>query len=367
MDFPSDIPSVPENDTTSGDNSRKRTRRWLLVLFALAVTVGAFYWLARQNEGFSTDQFLHLLQVADLFLLLGAAVAGLLALLLRSLRWGSLVRPYATNVRTFDILNATLIGFAVVLLLGRPAEVLRPFLISRKIRVPFSSQVGTLILERIYDLLAVLILGGWALMTIDMRSIPDDSAIGIAVRTGGGVILVAAVAAVSVLAVFTFASGFAHDRLSAALQVLPEARRQRAGQLLESFVHAVGVSRQPACFLQVLVYTVAHWAMVGISSWLVFQGFPESQHLGLPHSYRFLSLLALGSAIPVPGLAGAFFVISTLLLTEWLGLTLEVASAVSLAIWCLQLGLCIPLGALAALRDGLNWRKIKNMEKQARL
>lgn len=368
---PENHPTPPEGvpaDSGSPEAPQpERGRRWLLPVLSIAVTGAVLYWLARQNEGFSVEQFALLLRNADPLLLSAAALAGFAAFVLRALRWAALVRPYAQSVSVTGLLGNTLIGFAAVLLLGRPAELLRPYLIGRQIGAPFSSQVGTLFLERIYDLLAVLALGAWALATVDLERVSADSALGLALRAGGGMVLLAAVAAAGLLLLFTFASDFAYGRLRDALVILPEARREGANRLLQSFVNAVSVSRQPACFVRILLYTVLHWAVVGLSSWLVFLSFPESEGLGLAHSFRFLALLALASAVPIPGLAGAFFVVSTLLLTEWLRLPLEAASAVALAIWCVQLGLSLPLGAAAALRAGLNWRKIKNMKQEARL
>jgi hypothetical protein len=180
-------------------------------------------------------------------------------------------------------------------------------------------------------------------------------------------VLAAAMLALALLLVFTFAGRAAAERLEAALDVLPEARRDRAKRLVGSFVDAVAVTRDGRVLARVVAFTALHWLAVGFSSWFVFQAFPASADLELATAFRFLALLALASAVPLPGLAGGFLLIAALLLTEWLGLALEPASAVALGIWTVQMGITAPLGLAAALRLGLNWRKIKNMEREAQL
>lgn len=114
-------------------------------------------------------------------------------------------------------------------------------------------------------------------------------------------------------------------------------------------------------------WTLVHWLIVGISFWAVFQATPVTGHLGLSESFRFLAILALASAIPIPFLVGGFYLVSLALLTEWFRIPLEDASGITLIVWAVQMGVPIPAGIAAALRSGLNWRKIKSMEQEARL
>ncbi|MCW5966223.1 MAG: flippase-like domain-containing protein [Bryobacterales bacterium] len=356
------IPPKPGNPA-----SNLTSRRWLLVVASVVFTGAALAWLAWKNDGFSLEQFGALLRTANPLVLLGALVAGFAAFVVRSLRWAVLVRPYTPSVNLLDLLGNTVIGFAAVLLLGRPAELLRPYLISRQLGAPFSSQVGAWLLERIYDLLVVLGVAAWALSTVPLESLPSGSALALALRAGGVLVLVAALAATALLLVFTFASGFAAGRLRDALAILPEARRATALRLLDAFVEALAVSRQPVVFARVVAYSLLHFTVVAFSTWLVFLCLPDSAHLGAADTLRFLALLGLASAVPLPGLVGGYLLVAALLLTEWLRLPLEAASAITLAFGAVQIGSTVPPAMVAALRSGLNWRKIKNMEREAQL
>jgi glycosyltransferase 2 family protein len=359
---PADLPTAIPTGRPKG-----KAAKWALGVATLLVTGAAVWWLGHQNQGFSFARFASLLQEVRLLPFALAALAGFCAFLLRALRWQVLVGPYAGKASLVDLLGNTFIAFASVLVLGRPAELLRPYLISRQLKVSFTSQAGTWLLERIYDLLAVLTLAAWALSTISLDALAPGSVVALALRAGGAMVLVAALLALALLLVFTFAGKRAAQRLEAALEVLPPSRRQRTKRLVGTFVESVAVTRNPLVLARVLLLSTLHWLVVGFSSWLVFQSFPASEALLVVDAFRFLALLGLASAVPLPGLAGGYLLIAALLLTEWLGLQLEQASAVALGVWTVQLGITVPLGLAAALRSGLNWRKLKNMEREAQL
>ncbi|MDZ7638193.1 MAG: lysylphosphatidylglycerol synthase transmembrane domain-containing protein [Bryobacterales bacterium] len=339
----------------------------LLAIVSILATIAVLWFLARQNRGFSLEQFASVFSGMHLGWFAFALALCLAAYIVRGLRWASFVAPYAPHPSLVDIVANTFIGFAAVVIIGRPAELLRPYLLARQLGVSFPSQVGAWMLERIYDLLSILALAGWALLTIDAASLPPESPIGNAIHTGGGIVFGASVAALGVLLAFTFAVETASQRLRDALAFLPQHRRETVYGLIETFSSALGVSRHPAILLRVISWTLLHWAVVGLATWAIFQSFSSSAHLSLSEAFRFLAILALASAIPIPFLVGGFYLVSLALLTEWLRLPLEDSSGITLVTWVLQMGIAIPIGALAALRSGLNWRKIKSMKQEAHL
>ncbi len=361
---PTENPELPGN---AGLPGKRNHHRWIFVAVSVLVTLAVVGWLARQNEGFAFERFVALLRTANPWFLVAGLLAGFAAFVVRALRWSALVKPYAPEVHLPELVGNTVIGFAAVLLLGRPAELLRPYLISRQLGVPFSSQVGAWLLERIYDLLVVLGVAAWALATVPLETLPSGSALALALRAGGVMVLVAALTASALLLAFTFASSFTSGRLQQALVVLPEARRAVALRWLGAFVDALAVSRQPWVFIRMVLYSLMHFGVVALSTWLVFLCLPDSAHLSYADALRFLALLGLASAVPLPGLVGGYLLVAALLLTEWLGIPLEAASAITLAFAVVQLGSTLPPAAVAALRSGLNWRKIKNMEHEAQL
>src|SRR5204863_10028486 len=106
---------------------------------------------------------------------------------------------FATAFRT------TVIGFAASFLLpARPGEVLRPYLLARHEGLPPTAAFATIILERLLDLVTVLLLFGLFVVLVDPASLSGDPALYVKVKTGG---LLAAGASIAGFLVFYFLAG----------------------------------------------------------------------------------------------------------------------------------------------------------------
>ena len=92
-------------------------------------------------------------------LLAGAGM--ILSLGFRALRWGVLIEPIHP-VGRWRLFSATCIGFAANMLLPlRAGEIVRPWVISRREPVPFAQAMGTIALDRLFDMGALLMLFGF--------------------------------------------------------------------------------------------------------------------------------------------------------------------------------------------------------------
>src|SRR5215204_2664454 len=136
---------------------------------------------------------------------LGAALAFVLTTyVLRALRWQYLLAPIGAT-RFSTAFETTVIGFAVSFLLpARPGEVLRPYLLARREHLPATAAFATVILERLLDVVTVLLLFGAFVVTVDPRSLSGDPELYGRVKIGG---LVAGAGALAVFGVFFALAG----------------------------------------------------------------------------------------------------------------------------------------------------------------
>src|ERR1700681_1612485 len=74
-----------------------------------------------------------------------------LAYFLRAVRWKIFLRPVRKEASILGLVPPTMIGFTGLALLGRPGELIRPYLIARRENLPFASQVAVWAVERIFD------------------------------------------------------------------------------------------------------------------------------------------------------------------------------------------------------------------------
>ena len=75
------------------------------------------------------------------------------------------------EVSAVALIPPTLIGFTGLALLGRPGELIRPYLIARRTNLTFSSQLAVWAVERIFDI------GGFTVLLVLAIFLPTESAI----------------------------------------------------------------------------------------------------------------------------------------------------------------------------------------------
>src|SRR3990172_4788797 len=97
------------------------------------------------------------LKEANYWYVIPTLILTLLVYVVRALRWQGLL-SHIKPVSVLNLLSITCIGFmANNILPARVGEVLRPFILYKKENVKFSTSVATVIVERIFDMLGLII------------------------------------------------------------------------------------------------------------------------------------------------------------------------------------------------------------------
>src|SRR5690242_18460249 len=202
-------------------------------LAALAAVAFVIYrW---RTSGFSWQKFYLSLRHVDWSWMALALVLILGTYLGRALRWEVMVRPLTSKPSLWRVLVATCIGFTAVLLFGRAGEPVRPYLIARKEGVTFSSQVAAWVVERMLDLLMVLLIFGIALTQVSHSSIRPSPKIQTILQAGGAAAGVAGSICFVLLVGLALFRGRVQQRLMDGLTFLPESVLARVSGFLGSF------------------------------------------------------------------------------------------------------------------------------------
>ena len=165
----------------------------------------------------------------------------------RALRWEVMLRPLGRKLSIRKLTYDTAIGFTAVVLAG-PARRTGPALpdLGQR-RVPFSSQMAAWLLERMLDLLVVLLLFGFGLTHIPAHG----TALGPGLRwiLGAGGYLVAFIGAACVLFLMLFRnfSDPCGAGILSGLTFLPAKHYERVEQMLAAFSQGMESTRDP-CF-----------------------------------------------------------------------------------------------------------------------
>jgi uncharacterized protein (TIRG00374 family) len=256
-------------------------------------------------RGESLPEVWGVLRSSSIGLFLLSATLATIAFPMRAARWRYILEPVAGTIEFRALWRATAIGMMVNnVALARAGEPVRAFVLARSTRrVTFSAAIASLVVDRVFDSVIVLLL---LLFVVSLPGFPSGASImGVPIDrvllSGAGIAL-AAVVALTVIA--TYPHRLARVWEMTVGRIAPRFMERGRGIVL-SFGAGLGVLRDPRRSAIVFVWALAQWLVNGASFWvgLLAVGLDAPFTAGL-----FLqSLLAAAVAVPsAPGFFGVF-------------------------------------------------------------
>ncbi len=249
------------------------------------------------------------------FVLLSMA-AGSFAFWLRALRWRRLLLPIAPEVSRTTAFNGINIGNISNFVFPRIGEFVRCGVITRRSTATYDKVLGTVVLERSWELLVMLLLLAAVLVGGAERFgtfFMDEIWTPIASRFSLGMWPVAAAALV-----LTCGAGYALWRFRETSPFCAKVTGVVRG-LLQGFSSCLRMEKKWLFFAYTAAIWATYWLMAASTMWAV----PFIEGLDLLDAL-FLSLVGgLGFAVPVPGGIGAFHFIISLALSAIYGIPPE--------------------------------------------
>jgi hypothetical protein len=265
----------------------------------------------------------------------------------------------------WKLTKATAIGFAAITLLGRPGEFVRPYLIARAERLSVSSQIAALVLERVFDLLAAVLIFGFGLSLVQASAMRTGERFSSLLQTGGVIALALAAASVAALILNKYYGNSFERLLLRGIEILPARLHNQVSGFARSFFEGLQSIRRGGAILRVLAYTAVEWALIVVTILCVFKAFEPQLFLSLLDVIILLGFLAFGAVVQVPGVGGGVQVVTILVLTELFGVPLEVASSAAIVLWAVTFVVVVPVGLVLALIDGIEFSKLRKAKAEA--
>lgn len=299
---------------------------------------------------------------ADWRLIAAAVAAVWLTYLIRAFRWRALLAPLAPEARLREVFAATTVGFSALFLLGRAGEVVRPaFLPLRDPHVRPGAAFVTIAVERIYDMVAVIVL--FAANLLVFRAPGADAHSYTRVREAGFVLLAGAVAGIIALVILRRYAGALTGLLNARLNKVP-APLARVGKtltgLLEQLASTLGVLTNVRGLLATVGWTCLLWAVITLANMLVLRAF--GLPLGASETIFVLGWSLVGSLVPTPGgAAGTYHAATAYGLTAYLGVADTEAKAATIVLHLVVFGSALFFGIYYFLRSGVGFARLRSL------
>ena len=331
-------------------------RRHLRTLLIVLTTVVLLALFLRQANLVEVGHEIRAARLTDLVL---ALIATLAIYVFRTVRWQVMLEPIGPT-HFVTAFRSTVIGFAAnALLPARAGEFLRPYLLARREGLRATAAFATIILERLLDLLTVLLFFGAYVMLFDPGMSAIDATTYRAVKIGGAG--AAAMSLAMLLVLFVLAGH--PERLGATVQrverVLPAGLAHFIARLARSFAEGLAVMRQGRPLVRALVLSLPVWLSIAAGIWLVSRAF----HITMPFSGSFLliALLTVGVAVPTPGAVGGFHYAFRVGATVFFGAANERAVGAAIVLHAISFLPTTLLGLVFMVQDGLSLTRVRSL------
>jgi uncharacterized protein (TIRG00374 family) len=269
----------------------KITRNWKAIV-GIALSLLFIYLAFRRVD---LRQMRQALAGADYWYLLPVLAVIVLGLVLRSLRWQYLMRPMR-RVGLGVLFTSLCIGYmANTFLPAHLGEIVRAWHASKKTGTAASSVFATIVVERLIDVISLLLMMGLAIMVFPFPGWVRQS----------GFVMLAAVGALSVLMLMmkrhrqrTMALS---DRL---LRFLPATTAARIRELLDQFLNGVVPLQSRAHYLVVGILSLLIWVCYALTFQLLFYAFAFVGRYQLPWTAALVAMVVTTISVVVPSSPG---------------------------------------------------------------
>jgi len=300
------------------------------VLLGIAITVVAFWYAIR---GIPISDVVDATKKADLLVLLGLSVPAYLASVwVRALRWRHLTNPVAPLSRGL-LGRGVAIGFMVNNLVPlRIGEVVRAWYVAREGAVSSSALFGTVVLERVLDVVAVLFVAIGALAFVGAGS--EESSF---LSEGAILLLPAALVPLAVLFLLRLAPEWVIRVARWFLRPFPEKLGAWIEEMLRSFAKGLGALSGGSHLFWIGFHSVTIWVILSLlpmlAGLIAFDVDLGSTVRLLVVSYVVLGAVGVAVAIPsAPGFFGTYQLAFKTVL-ERFGVDSATALALGLVTW----------------------------------
>jgi uncharacterized protein (TIRG00374 family) len=332
-------------------NYRKYFEFAALCLLAAAL----FWWFGRKLNWAEVREAVG--RSNPYYLIAGTTIV-CISYLIRAFRWGALLKPLGPS-RISDLFAATTVGFGTVFLIGRAGEVVRPVVLPmRDPRVRPSAAFVTIMVERIYDLMAVILLFAVNLVWFRppaslQKEFPKVRGLGIA-------LLVGLAMGIALLAWFRRnhqAVVGVCTRLFDRWHFIPPRLAKLIVGTLEQLARALRVLVNFNELAETAGWSALLWVGVAFANLLIIRAF--GINFGLSQTIFVMGWSLAGSLVPTPGGAAGAFHTATAAGLIFLGITAETAAAISIVMHIIDFGPALFFGFFYFIRGDLNFSKLR--------
>jgi hypothetical protein len=275
----------------------------------------------------------------------------------RSVRWAMLLR-HNKKVGIFSLLGTQVMGFTAVALIGRVADPVRPYLVSRKTGLPLSGQIAVYIVERLFDAGAMALIFCSVILLAPAGALPHPEIIkkasygALATTVAGGLFLVA----------IRLAGGVVAGFMERAFSIFSKAAGHAVGEKIRTFRTGLDTLRSFSDFAITLGLSLGMWGLITMAYLETTQAFVASKELaGMTLAKCMLlmasSMVASGLQLPILGWFTQIGLVAAAM-SSFFGVATEPATACAATLLLVTFLGIVPVGLIWSRVEHVSLRKV---------
>ena len=280
---------------------------------------------------------------------------------LRAVRWRIFLKPVCKTT-TRRMLAPQFVGFAALALLGRAGEMIRPYIIAKKERLTFTSQIAVWGVERIFDMGSFAVMLAVSFLSSDLRALPFYTRL-----RQFSLLLIVFIVALVIGMVIVRRSGeavarFLHDQVVGFAPKLAHHLREK----VLSFSHGLETIQDLSSALQLVAVSIFMWLLIAYAYYAITHAYPgELQALTLPHEIVLMGSSMVGSMLQLPAVGGGSQLATISMLNAGFHVERELAVSCGMMLWAITFMSVIPTGLAIARREHVSIRAVAEAEEKA--
>lgn len=330
------------------------------LLIGLIIIVFSLYYVFK-NVSFS--ELGNAIISINYFYLLPAVFMVVMSYILRAIRWRFLISS-VKDVRVVNVFSPLMVGFMSNMLPARAGEFIRAYLLGKKENISFSASFATIFIERLFDMLLVLLL----LFTVLFFKAEIFSATNseanhklLGYMTKFGWVSFIGFLFILIFSIFLqYRNEWAMKVVHIIIRPLPERWGYNIVSMVQSFTNGLSVIKSKKGLLVTILLSFLIWCNFVILYYPLYLAFDIQSKIPIIPSLLVLNLTVaiFITLFPTPGFLGAFQAACVVALHEIFMIPKVTAVSYGIVAWFITMGTTIIIGSMFVVRDGISLKQL---------
>ncbi|MBT6662286.1 MAG: flippase-like domain-containing protein [Nitrospina sp.] len=339
-------------------------KQYRQLAFGLVIALIALYYTLR-NVSFS--EVISSFKEMDYIYIFPAIVLIVLSYIFRAYRWQALLES-SLKINVSGLYSPMMVGFMGNFLPARAAEILRPYLLSKKYNITFAAAFASIVVERLFDMIILLLIFIWVFWFEADAFSSNIKFSGFSVQEMAIKFGQICVLAVILIIVFIYLLLNHKKKMMKIvgwfLGFMSEKWADKTKYLLDEFTVGCEVVKKIGTLAKISVYSVLVWVANIFSVYPLYFAF-DLQYKTIP------SLLILGvivailiTILPTPGFLGSYNAGIVIALHEIMGESEIKSVSLGMVGWALFSGAILVGGLYFIFHEHMSIKDLSNVKRE---